>query len=102
MPQRGDTLLYDEYIHASVRDGIRLSCSHSAKFKHNDCRDLESKLKRPQRGEAYITVESLCSMEGDSPELCEMAAMAKRYGALLVVDEAHATGVLGDRGTGLV
>lgn len=102
VPQRGDTVLYDERIHASIRDGIRLSLSHSVKFKHNDHRDLESKLKRQRTGDTYIAIESLYSMDGDSPDLEHFAALAKWYGALLVVDEAHATGVLGERGSGLV
>lgn len=101
VPQRGDTVLYDELIHASIRDGIRLSFAQAAKFKHNDYPDLESKLKRAF-GHVYIAVESLYSMDGDSPDLQSLVALAEKYKAALIVDEAHATGVLGKKGVGLV
>ena len=101
VPQRGDTILYDALIHASIRDGIRLSLARSAKFKHDDYRDLESKLKRAA-GHVYIAVESLYSMDGDSPDLNRLVDLTERYRASLIVDEAHATGVLGKKGMGLV
>ncbi len=101
VPQRGDTVLYDELIHASIRDGIRLSFAQAAKFKHNDYPDLESKLKRAH-SHVYIAVESLYSMDGDSPDLQSLVALAEKYKASLIVDEAHATGVLGKKGVGLV
>ena len=106
VPQRGDVVLYDEYVHASIRDGIRLSYAQAYKFAHNDSESLSGQLKnlgeRLQGGEIYIVTESVFSMDGDSPDLGEMAHLAEKYNALLVVDEAHALGVFGMRGEGLV
>lgn len=92
--KKGDTLILDEYIHRSVHDGCRLSAAHRWKFWHNDCNDLEAKLKRAA-GNCYVAVESLYSMDGDFAPLQEMAALCARYGAALLVDEAHAMGVFG-------
>lgn len=98
--QRGDTVFYDESIHASVRDGIRLSNAHSYSFHHNDLTDLEVKLKKT-KGTVYVAVEGLYSMDGDIAPLSEMADLASLYGAYLVVDEAHSAGVFGNSGKGL-
>ena len=101
VPQKGDTVLYDEDIHASIRDGIRLSLARSFSFKHNDIDDLERLIKKSE-GDIYIAVESLYSMKGDCSPLKAIAQISERYGAFLVVDEAHAAGVLGKKGKGLV
>ena len=101
VPQRGDTILYDELIHASVRDGIRLSLANGVSFKHNDVEDLKSKMER-SKGAVYIAIESLYSMDGDIAPLTEIATLAKENGAYLMVDEAHACGVFGESGRGLV
>jgi 8-amino-7-oxononanoate synthase len=100
LPQKGDTILYDELVHASVRDGIRLSFAHSFSFKHNDPADLEKKLKKAT-GTVFVAVESLYSMDGDMAPLVEINALCKKYDALLIVDEAHSGGVFGDEGKGL-
>lgn len=106
-PQRGDIVLFDEYIHASIRDGINLGNAKSFKFKHNSLTDLEKKCKteRSQNAsdtEIYIVTESVFSMDGDSPDLKAMAAISEKYKCFLVIDEAHAVGVFGKNGEGLI
>lgn len=101
VPQKGDTVLYDELIHASVRDGIRLSHAKSFSFRHNDLSDLETKWNHAT-GTVFVAVESLYSMDGDIAPLAELASWCKEKSALLVVDEAHAGGVFGKGGRGLV
>ncbi|MET4142817.1 aminotransferase class I/II-fold pyridoxal phosphate-dependent enzyme [Pedobacter sp. UYP1] len=98
LPQKNDTILYDEFIHASVIDGARLSFATRYKFSHNDLEDLEKKLKR-STGVCYVAVESIYSMDGDSADLIGIADLCAKYQAHLIVDEAHAFGVTG---TGLV
>ena len=106
VPQKGDVILYDEYIHASIRDGMRLSLAKTYKFKHNDMADLERLLKKAandvSEGEVYIVTESVFSMDGDSPDMEKMVSLTEHYNARLIVDEAHALGVVGERGEGLV
>ena len=101
---RGDVILYDSYSHASIRDGISLSLAHSYKFKHNDLDDLEKLLKKFATGDktVLIATESVFSMDGDSPDLVRLVALAQQYGAYIAVDEAHAIGVFGKHGCGLV
>jgi len=104
VPQRGDVILYDEFIHASIRDGMQLSNAKSYKFQHNSITDLEKKLQshHTKTDCIYVVTESVFSMDGDCPHLTKMATLCKKYNAYLVVDEAHAVGVLGHNGTGLV
>ncbi len=101
VPQRGDTIITDELIHASLIDGARLSHAERYKFKHNDLNDLEQKLKNA-KGLCYVVVESVYSMDGDTAPLQEIALLCQQYQAHLIVDEAHATGVFGTHGNGLV
>ena len=101
IPQKGDTILYDELIHASVRDGVRLSWAKSFSFRHNDLEHLESRLQKAE-GVIYVAVESLYSMDGDLAPLDEIAALCSKYGAYLIVDEAHSGGIFGESGRGLV
>jgi len=101
LPQRGDTIVYDELIHASIRDGIRLSNANSFSFKHNNVLALEEKIKNA-KGRVWIAVESIYSMDGDEAPLKALVKMSKKYTAALIVDEAHACGVFGDKGEGLV
>ncbi|MFA6276702.1 MAG: 8-amino-7-oxononanoate synthase [Pedobacter sp.] len=101
IPQRGDTIITDELIHASLIDGARLSYAERYKFKHNDLADLEQKLKAA-KGLIYVVVESVYSMDGDLAPLQEISNLCKLYNAHLIVDEAHATGVIGEQGKGLV
>jgi len=92
LPQRGDTVITDELIHASIIDGVRLSYASRYTFKHNDLNSLEDKLKQA-RGNCYVAVESVYSMDGDTAPLAEILALTERYQAYLIVDEAHAVGV---------
>lgn len=91
---RGDTILYDEKVHASIRDGIRMGLSKAHAFRHNSTEDLETRMQRAE-GQVFVAVESVYSMDGDLAPLHEIAALCARYEAFLVVDEAHALGVLG-------
>ncbi|WP_291864982.1 8-amino-7-oxononanoate synthase [Maribacter sp.] len=106
VPQRGDIILFDELIHASIRDGILLSNAKNYKFKHNSLADLEEKLSqaisKEFTGEVYIVTESIFSMDGDSPDIDALLKFTKKKGCHLVVDEAHAIGVFGTQGEGLV
>ena len=106
IPQRNDIILYDELIHASIRDGISLSNAQAYKFKHNSLNDLESLLLRVTPNDKdlniYVVTESVFSMDGDSPNFTAMLHLSKKHNAKLVVDEAHAIGVHGDYGIGLI
>jgi len=104
VPQRNDVILYDELSHASIRDGIRMSHSRAFRFAHNDLEDLELLIQKfkSENYEIYIATESVFSMDGDSPDLEKMADLSNRYHCHLVVDEAHALGVFGNNGEGLV
>ena len=104
VPQRNDIILFDELSHASIRDGIQLSNAKSYKFQHNDFEDLERLIHRYQTSliEIYIVTESVFSMDGDTPNLEELVQISNKYNCNLVVDEAHALGVFGDCGEGLV
>jgi len=101
VPQRGDVVFYDELIHASIHDGMRLSLARSFPFAHNDMADLEKKMQK-QEGRKFVATESVFSMDGDMAALPELVTLCKKYGAHLVVDEAHATGVVGAKGEGAV
>ncbi len=98
---RHDTVIHDELVHASMRDGVRLGQARSFSFRHNDPDDLRQKISAA-RGEVYVAVESLYSMDGHQAPLQDLVAVCREKGAFLVVDEAHATGVFGERGEGLV
>jgi 8-amino-7-oxononanoate synthase len=99
--QKESTIIYDELIHASMHDGIRLSSASAFMFKHNDTKHLEERLKIAQ-GIIYVAVESIYSMDGDEAPLIKIAALCKHYNANLIVDEAHATGITSNNGKGLV
>lgn len=103
IPQKGDIVLYDQYIHASIRDGLQLSKAQSFKYKHNSLSDLEDKLQRFSEvaNTLYIATEGIFSMDGDIPDLIAILALAEKYNAYIIIDEAHSVGVLGDRGEGL-
>ena len=108
VPQRGDLILYDEFIHASIRDGIKMSNARSYKFKHNNLDDLKQlMIRHPEFVSAsprsiYVVTESVFSMDGDTPDLNELVALCETYTAYLIIDEAHAVGVFDDHGQGLV
>ncbi len=96
VPQRTDVMVYDEYIHASMRDGIRMGTARSLKYKHNDLDDLANILQRVRKDmgegtECYVVTEAVFSMDGDSPDLKNLIAICKEYHCRLILDEAHAT-----------
>jgi 8-amino-7-oxononanoate synthase len=99
--QRHDTVLYDQLSHASIRDGIRLSHAFSFSYAHNDMDDLERRLQSAT-GNVFVVTESVFSMDGDIAPLREIAELCETYDAFLIVDEAHATGVFGKVGEGVV
>lgn len=103
--QRNDIVICDEYAHASIRDGIQISRTKNYKFRHNNLEDLKKKIRNSRlqaSGAIYIITESIFSMDGDSPDLHELVRIAEKNNAFLIIDEAHATGVIGDNGEGLV
>ncbi|MDB5139343.1 MAG: bioF 2 [Mucilaginibacter sp.] len=92
LPQRGDTIITDELIHASIIDGARLSYANRFIFKHNDLNSLEEKLKHA-KGNIYVAIESVYSMDGDTPPIADILDLTEKYNANLIVDEAHAVGL---------
>jgi len=102
VPQHGDLILYDEFIHASIRDGIQLSNAKAYKFRHNDLGDLDKKLRLDKFDNIYVVTESIFSMDGDSPDLVAISGLCQTYKAFLMVDEAHSIGVFGEKGVGLI
>ncbi|HXI00842.1 MAG TPA: 8-amino-7-oxononanoate synthase [Sphingobacteriaceae bacterium] len=101
VPQKDDIILYDDLVHASIRDGIRLSFARSFSFDHNNLEALEKKLLMHEGLRIYVAVESVYSMDGDTAPLRDILKLCLQYGAALIVDEAHATGILGSGGRGL-
>lgn len=102
IPQKNDIVLYDEYSHSSIKDGIRLSLANKFPFRHNNLQDLANKLLKFSNHTCFVVVESVYSMDGDRAPLVELVALCKLYDAILIVDEAHSTGVFGIGGNGLV
>jgi 8-amino-7-oxononanoate synthase len=106
MPRREDMIFADELIHASCHEGLRLTRAGHRLVPHNDAESCEKALVTWRNGGGngtpWIVVESLYSMDGDFAPLADMADVARRHDALLLVDEAHATGVFGPGGRGLV
>ncbi|MGC9022255.1 MAG: 8-amino-7-oxononanoate synthase [Dissulfurimicrobium sp.] len=101
---KGDAVFADRLIHASMVDGILLSGARLFRFRHNDLDHLEGLLKqhRGRHKKALILVESLYSMEGDEADIAGLIELKRHFDALLMVDEAHAVGVFGEYGEGLV
>jgi 8-amino-7-oxononanoate synthase len=99
---RDDLVLSDERNHASLIDGLRLSGARRFVFPHQDLDVVERALRSPRPRRTFIVTESVFSMDGDLTPLSELAHLAEEHGALLIVDEAHATGLYGTRGSGRV
>ncbi|HIX85069.1 MAG TPA: aminotransferase class I/II-fold pyridoxal phosphate-dependent enzyme [Candidatus Parabacteroides intestinigallinarum] len=98
---REDYILWDELDHASIIEGHRLSFSTKLKFKHNDMESLEKQLQKCEPDKVkLIVIDGVFSMEGDVAKLPEIVALAKKYDASIMVDEAHGIGVFGDHGRG--
>lgn len=104
VPQRNDIVLFDEFIHASIRDGISMGIAKHYKFIHNSIEDLERKLNKfaDQYENIYVVTESVFSMDGDSPDIDKFISSCIKYKARLIIDEAHAIGVMGENFSGLV
>ncbi|MEC4003315.1 pyridoxal phosphate-dependent aminotransferase family protein [Flavobacterium sp. SUN052] len=117
VPQRNDIILFDELCHASIRDGIQMSTAKSYKFQHNNFEELEKLLIKLNpilktnsqtepvevfSNEIYLVTESVFSMDGDAPNLEELINLCEKYNCNLVIDEAHALGVYGNSGEGLL
>lgn len=98
---RHDTIVYDQLIHASLRDGIQLSPAKAFNFAHNDIEDLARKLERA-KGQKIVVIESIYSMDGDEAPIADILSVCEKFEAQLIVDEAHATGVFGPAGEGVV
>jgi len=106
LPRKGDVIIHDTLIHASVREGVRASGAASViETPHNDVTAMDDALARWRRdgakGRPWIAVETLYSMDGDRAPLADLVALAQRHDAMLVLDEAHATGIYGEQGRGL-
>jgi 8-amino-7-oxononanoate synthase len=105
LPQSEDLVVYDSLIHASAHDGIRAGRARMAVAEHNDAGAFEERIKAWRaaggRGRPWITVESLYSMDGDRAPLADLVSLIESHGGMLMIDEAHATGVFGPEGRGL-
>ncbi len=105
LPQRGDLLVLDQLVHASIHEGARAGRAEFRFSAHNDANSVEEVIRtwRSQggTGRVWVVAESLYSMDGDFAPLEELVAIADRYDAFLMIDEAHATGVFGPNGRGL-
>lgn len=100
---KGDTIILDEHCHASIYDGCKLSGADIIHFRHNNAEDLDKRLRRlgDKISSAVIIVEGIYSMLGDRAKLAEIVEVKKKYDALILIDEAHSLGVLGETGRGL-
>src|SRR5262249_3710793 len=105
LPQAGDLIVHDALVHASAHEGMRLARCESVAAAHNDATACEDAIRRWRQagglGRPWLAVESLYSMDGDRAPLDALAAIAARHDGMLLVDEAHAIGAFGARGTGL-
>jgi 8-amino-7-oxononanoate synthase len=100
--KKNHLILYDELAHASIREGIQLSYASSHAFKHNDISSLTKKISNKTYDVIWVITESVFSMDGDEAPLKSISDVCQEYGAKLIVDEAHALGVFGKNGSGLV
>jgi len=105
LPRRDDLIVYDSLIHASFRDGLQPERIRAIEAPHNDVTAMEAIIKgwraAGAKGRVWIAVETLYSMDGDRAPLADLVALAARHDAILLLDEAHATGVQGEQGRGL-
>lgn len=102
LAQSGDLIIYDEYSHASFYDALKLSKAKTVRFRHNQMNQLESVLlnHRHHQGQVYVCLEGVYSMDGDIAPLDKVVQLTKKYNAILYLDDAHGTGVLGEKGKG--
>ncbi|MGL1886555.1 MAG: 8-amino-7-oxononanoate synthase [Reichenbachiella sp.] len=99
--QRNDTIIYDNLAHVCIKEGAALSPAKKHSFKHNDVEDLEKKLKNAS-GNKFVVIESIYSMDGNKAHFEDIIAVCKIYDAEIIVDEAHSTGLYGDKGAGII
>jgi 8-amino-7-oxononanoate synthase len=106
LPRPGDLIVHDALMHASLRSGLDPARHNTVATPHNDVGAIEDAIKQWRagggRGQAWIAVETLYSMDGDRAPLADLMALAARYDAMMILDEAHATGVYGPEGRGLI
>ncbi|MDF4203540.1 aminotransferase class I/II-fold pyridoxal phosphate-dependent enzyme [Maribacter sp. SA7] len=108
LPQRGDLVFYDEFVHASIREGIRMSHAKAYSFSHNSLSSLKERValniarNEYEDSAVYVVTESVFSMDGDTPDLKAFVKFTKANGYNFIVDEAHAVGILGKNGEGLI
>jgi len=103
IPTRRDLILYDTMVHASIKEGIHSCLAAKKSFEHNSVEFLrKTALAVKDIGQVYVVIESLYSMDGDEAPLEEIADVCEEYGMALIVDEAHATGLFGKHGRGLI
>ncbi len=100
IPQKNEVVLYDEFSHASIREGLRLSFADSFSFKHNDYDSLEKRLNQFSEKTIYVVIEGLYSMDGDCPNDHKIKELQQKFNFYLIIDEAHSTGILGKQGKG--
>lgn len=105
LPQRGDLIVHDELVHASMHEGLRLTRATAVSAAHNDAQSFDDAARewraKGNTGRIWLAFETLYSMDGDMAPVAEMARVAERHDAIMVIDEAHATGVFGPDGRGL-
>ncbi|HQS95158.1 MAG: 8-amino-7-oxononanoate synthase [Novosphingobium sp. 17-62-19] len=105
LPQRGDLIVYDELVHASMHEGLRLTRATAVSAAHNDAQSFDDAARewraKGNMGRVWLAFETLYSMDGDMAPVAEMARVAERHDAIMLIDEAHATGVFGPDGRGL-
>jgi 8-amino-7-oxononanoate synthase len=100
----GDVAILDQYAHQSIHDGVRMAGCEARRFRHNDIDDLERRLRQARKrgaGRILVAVDAVFSMDGDEAPLAELIALKERYGAFLLVDEAHSIGAVGPTGRGI-
>jgi 7-keto-8-aminopelargonate synthetase and related enzymes len=104
LPHRRDAVVFDELVHASVKEGVHAGHAQRYKVRHNDVEAFDRAIRRARKAGAHdvwIAVESVYSMDGDQAPIAELSALATQHEAMLVVDEAHGSGVFGATGRGL-
>ena len=103
LASKDDTIILDEHCHASIYDGCKLSGADIIHFRHNNAQDLDKRLRRlgDKASNALIIIEGIYSMLGDRASIADIVEVKQKYDALLLIDEAHSLGVLGDTGRGL-
>jgi len=106
VPQRNDIVFYDEFVHASIRDGLKLGNANAYRFEHNNLEDLLSVIRRIAHlftgddTHVYLVTEAVFSMDGDAPEMNRLCEICDQYNIRLIVDEAHTTGIFGKKENG--